>query len=126
MKSLTALARSQSSLEHQAEWGVVCGRFEEVEDILHVLVRVVHDLAAVVEIRVNVVGLHDVAHLILGLLSNGVWACGVPVTEEESERSRIDQSQVVQVSLFLAQGNPVAVRVPLEAVLLGVLRVMEE
>ena len=88
---------------------IVSGWGEEIEDVLYVLVRVVHDLATVVESWVNVVGLDHVAHQILGLLGHCVWASSVLVTKEETKWGRIDRGQVIQISLFLAQWNPVVV-----------------
>ena len=114
------------SLDDKLKRGIALRRGEEVVDGLIELGRVVGDEVAVADSFVHLEGLDYVAHQLLGLLRLGNWTLRVVGTEEETEWSRVDQGQVEQIRFLLAERSPVAVRVPLESVLLCILRIVVE
>ena len=115
------------SLENVVERCVVRVGLEEVKNVVDELLRVVRDHRAVVQARVDLVRLdYVVAHLFPSRLGSRVGALRIQVTEEEPERCAVNRTQIVQLGLFIAEGDPVVVRVSLEAALLGILGVVVE
>ena len=114
------------SLDDKLKRRIARGRGKEAEDVLHEFWSVVADHIAMAESLVHLEGLDHVTHLLFGLLGRCNWPLGVVGTEEETKRSRIDQGQIEQISLLLTERCPVAVRVPLESVLLCVLGIVVE